>query len=192
MVKVIFIEDVPKVARVGQTKNVADGFARNYLLPQKLAVVEGSQAAIAAAKEMRQKVKQRQLEAAELSTLAEKIEGTEITIEAKVGDNDKLYGSVTAADIAARLTEAAGHEIDKKKVELPEPIRQVGSYDVTVRFMWDLAAGVKVIVKSDTPVAVEEPKAREEEEEPVAEAVPEIDEAVEDLAEEVEAEIEDK
>ena len=191
MVKVIFIEDVPKVARVGQTKNVADGFARNYLIPQKLAVVEGSQAARDAEKEVRRKMKQREAEAAELSTLAEKVEGLEITIEAKVGDKEKLYGSVTAADIAARLTELAGHEIDKKRVELAEPIRQVGSYEVPVRFMWDLAATVTVIVKSDAPEVVEEKKARKVEEEPAAEA-PEIDEAVEDLAEEVEAEIEEK
>ena len=189
MVKVVFIEDVPKVARVGQAKNVADGFARNYLIPQKLAVVEGSQAAKAAEKEMRRKVKQRETEANELSTIAEKIEGLEITIEAKVGDKEKLYGSVTAADIAEHLTEAAGHEIDRKKVELAEPIRQVGSYDVSVRFMWDLAVTVKVIVKSDAPEVVEEKKAREVEEEPAAETA-EIDEAVEDLAEEVEAEIE--
>ncbi len=191
MVKVIFIEDVPKVARVGQSKNVADGYARNYLLPYKLAVVEGSQAAKAADKEMRRKMKQRETEAAELSTLAEKVEGLEITIEAKVGDKDKLYGSVTAADIAERLTEAAGHEIDKKKVELAEPIRQVGTYPVTVRFMWDLSAAVTVIVKSDAPEVVEEKKARKVEEEPAAETA-EIDEAVEDLAEEVEAEIEEK
>ena len=189
MVKVVFIEDVPKVARVGQAKNVADGFARNYLIPQKLAVVEGSQAAKAAEKEMRRKVKQRETEANELSTIAEKIEGLEITIEAKVGDKEKLYGSVTAADIAEHLTEAAGHEIDRKKVELAEPIRQVGSYDVSVRFMWDLAVTVKVIVKSDAPEVIEEKKAREVEEEPAAETA-EIDEAVEDLAEEVEAEIE--
>ena len=188
--KVIFIEDVPKVARVGQTKNVADGYARNYLLPQKLAVVEGSQAAKAAAKEMKQKVKQREMEAAELSQLAEKVDGVEITIEAKVGDNEKLYGSVTAADIAARLTEIAGHDIDKKRVELAEPIRQVGSYDVTVRFMWDLHATARVNVISDAPV-VEEKKARKVEEEPAEEA-PALDEAVEDLAEEVEAEIEEK
>jgi large subunit ribosomal protein L9 len=191
MVKVVFIEDVPKVARVGQAKNVADGFARNYLIPQKLAVVEGSQAAKAAAKEMRRKVKQRETEANELSTIAEKIEGLEITIEAKVGDKEKLYGSVTAADIAGRLTEAAGHEIEKKRVELAEPIRQVGTYPVTIRFMWDLSATVTVIVKSDAPEVVEEKKARKVEEEPAAEA-PEIDEAVEDLAEEVEAEIEGK
>jgi len=191
MVKVIFIEDVPKVARVGQTKSVADGYARNYLLPQKLAVVEGSQAAKAADKEMRHKMKQREAEAAELSTLAEKVDGLEITIEAKVGDKEKLYGSVTAADIAGRLTEAAGHEIDKKRVELAEPIRQVGSYPVTVRFMWDLSATVTVIVKSDAPEVVEEKKARKVEEEPATETTG-IDEAVEDLAEEVEAEIEGK
>ena len=101
--KVVFIEEVPKVARVGQVKNVADGYARNYLIPYKLAVVEGSQAARAAEKEMRHKMKQRELEANEMSEVAEKVDGREITFEAKVGENEKLYGSVTAADIAGRV-----------------------------------------------------------------------------------------
>lgn len=217
--KVIFIEDVPKVARVGQTKTVADGYARNYLLPYKFAVVAGSQAAKAADKEMKRKMQQRELEASEMSKLAEKIEGAEITLEAKVGENEKLYGSITAADIAAELVKIAEHDIDKKKVDLPEPIRQIGSYSVPVRFMWDVIATVKVNVISDAPPVVAEKKAKKTddtepaaeaeapevpaeeeavtaaEEEPKSEAVvdmPEIDEAVEDLAEEIEAEIEEK
>ncbi|MCJ7605606.1 MAG: 50S ribosomal protein L9 [Dehalococcoidales bacterium] len=220
--KVIFIEDVPKVARVGETKTVADGYARNYLLPHRLAVVADSQAAKAADKEMKRKMQQRELEAGEMSKLAKKIEGTEITLKAKVGDNEKLYGSITAADIAEGLSKVAGYDIDKKKIELAEPIRQVGSYDVVVRFMWDVIATVKVNVISDAPpVAVKKVRKAEEtkpaaeadaaeaaeapadeaaaeapeEEEPKAEVVvdmPEIDEAVEDLAEEIEAEIEEK
>lgn len=200
--KVIFIEEVPGVARVGQTKTVAKGYARNYLLPYNIAVVEGSQAAKAAEKEVKSKVQARQLEASEMSNLAEQIDGMELTIEAKVGDNDKLYGSVTAADIAALLSEKAGRDIDKKKVDLAEPIRLVGSYDITVKLMWDVQAGIKVNVISDAPPVVEEkkPRAKKAEEaegeetagtEPTVQ-MPAIDEAVEDLAEEIEAEIEEK
>jgi len=148
-VKVIFIEDVPNVARVGQTREVASGFARNYLLPKKLAVIANSQAAVAMESQLQKKIKQRELEEAEMAQLAEKIEGTEITIRAKVGESEKLYGSVTGADIAEELNRSAGHEIDKKKIEMAEPIRQLGSHDVTVRFTHDITAVIKVNVISD-------------------------------------------
>jgi large subunit ribosomal protein L9 len=148
-VKVIFIEDVPSIARVGQTKTVADGFARNYLLPKKLAVVADSQAAVAIQSQLQKKIKQRELEEAEMAQLAEKIEGTEITLKAKVGESEKLYGSITAADIAEELARSAGYEVDKKKIEIAEPIRHLGSHDVTVRFTHDITAVIKVNVISD-------------------------------------------
>ena len=147
--KVIFIEDVPKIARVGQTRDVADGFARNYLLPRKLAVIAGSQAAVAIQSQLEKKIKQRELEDAEMAKLAEKIEGTEITIKARVGESEKLYGSVTGADVAEELAKSAGHDIDKKKIEMAEPIRQLGTHDVTVRFVHDITAVVKVNVVPD-------------------------------------------
>ena len=232
--KVIFVEEVPGVARVGQAKTVAKGFARNYLLPYKLAVVEGSQAAKAAEKGVRKKIKAREIEASEMSSLAEQVDGVEITLEAKVGEHDKLYGSITATDIAAAVSEKVGRDIDKKKVDLAEPIRFVGSYNVTVKLMWDIMSSVKVNVISDAPPVVEEKKPRAKKEEEAAEAtegteaveseegaeatvsvdaepsveaavseeetaapeavvdMPAIDEAVEDLAEEIEAEIEEK
>jgi len=99
-VKVIFIEDVPNVARVGQTRTVADGYARNYLLPRKLAVLANSQAAIAMEAQLQKKIKQRELEEAEMMELAKKIEGIEITLEAPI----KQAGST---DVTVRLA----HEI---------------------------------------------------------------------------------
>lgn len=158
--KVIFIEDVPNVARVGQTRVVADGYARNFLLPRKLAVIANSQAAVAIESQLKKKIKQRELEEAEMAALAEKIDGIEITIRAKVGESDKLYGSVTGADIAEELSQSAGYEIDKRKIELAEPIRQVGSHDVTVRFTHDITAIIKVNVISDE-VAEEKPEKAE-------------------------------
>jgi large subunit ribosomal protein L9 len=151
-VKVTFLEDVPNVARVGQTRTVANGYARNYLLPRRLAVIADSQAAAAVEGLLKKKVKQRELEDAEMAALAKIIEGTEVTIKAKVGESDKLYGSVTAADIAAALTSAAGREIDKKKVELAEPIRQTGSYRVVVRLAHEITATISVKVISEEAV----------------------------------------
>ncbi len=99
--KVTFLEDVPNIARVGQTRVVADGFARNFLLPRKLAVVADSPAAAAVRARLKRRSRQREIEEAEMKVLAAKIEGTALTIKAKVGENEKLYGSVTGADIAA-------------------------------------------------------------------------------------------
>ena len=147
--KVTFLEDVPNIARVGQTRVVADGFARNFLLPRKLAVVADSPAAAAVQGQINRKVKQRELEEAETKVLAAKIEGTALTIRAKVGEKDKLYGSVTGADIAAALTGSIGREIDKKTVELAEPIRQTGAYQITLRLGHEITAGISVKVVSE-------------------------------------------
>jgi large subunit ribosomal protein L9 len=161
-VKVIFIEDVPRVARVGQTRTVADGYARNYLFPRRLAVLAGSQAATAIEAQLKKKVKQRELEDAQMAELAGQIDGIEITIKAKVGENEKLYGSITSADIAGALSEAAAREIDRKKIELPEPIKQAGSSEVTVRLAHEITAVIKVNVVSEeaveAPPEAEKPK----------------------------------
>jgi large subunit ribosomal protein L9 len=151
-VKVIFIEDVPRVGRVGQTRVVADGYARNYLFPRKLAVLANSQAAVAVESVLKKKVKQRELEEAEMADLAKRIEGIEITIKAKVGENEKLYGSVTGADIAEALSKAAGREIDKKKIDLPEPIKQSGGSAVTIRLAHEISAVITVNVVSEDAV----------------------------------------
>jgi large subunit ribosomal protein L9 len=152
IVKVIFLEDVPRVARVGQTRVVADGYARNYLFPRKLAVLANSQAAAAIDSQLKKKVKQRELEDAEMAELAKKIEGIEITLKAKVGESEKLYGSVTGADIAEALSKEAGCEIDKRKIDLPEPIKQTGSCDVTVRLAHEISAVIMVNVISEEAV----------------------------------------
>lgn len=147
--KVIFIEDVPNVARVGQTRDVANGFARNYLLPKKLAVVADSRDALAMQSQIEKKIKQRELEEAEMAKFAEKITGAEITIKAKVGESEKLYGSVTAADISEELAKSAGHDVDKKLIVIAEPIRQLGPHDVTVRFTHEITATITVNVIPD-------------------------------------------
>ena len=166
--KVIFIEDVTNVARAGQTKEVADGYARNYLFPRKLAVLANSQAAAAVEAHLKKIVKQRALEEAEMAEVARKISGVEITLKAKVGENEKLYGSITGADIAVELSKTISREVDKRKVDLAEPIRQVGVYDVTIRFTHDITAVVSVTVMSDEegaerPIKVEKKAEKAEE-----------------------------
>jgi large subunit ribosomal protein L9 len=159
-VKVIFIEDVPDVALAGETKEVADGFGRNYLIPKKLAVLANSAASNIVEAQMKKVVQKRALAEAEMKELAEKLDGTEITLKARVGEKERLYGSVTGADIAEELGKSTGVTVDKRKIELAEPIRQLGSHDVTVRFTHEISAGVRVIVEAEQ-VAEEKPEKEE-------------------------------
>ncbi len=161
--KVIFLEDVPRVAKVGQTKEVANGYARNYLFPRKLAVLANSSTAAALESHLKKLVKQRVIEEAEMTELAKKIQGVELMFKAKVGEKDKLYGSVTVADIAGELSKAIDREIDKKRIDLAEPIRHVGVFDVTVRFTHEIAAAIVVTVMSDAEGAAVPTRAPKEE-----------------------------
>jgi large subunit ribosomal protein L9 len=153
--KVVFIEDVPDVAMAGDTKEVADGYGRNYLLPQKLAVLANSAASNILEAQMKKVAVKRAQMAKEMGELAEKLNGTEVSITAKVGEKDKLYGSITSADIAGELAKLE-MVVDKRKIELHDPIKEVGSYDVTIRFNQDISAVIKVNVEGE-PVIEEKP-----------------------------------
>lgn len=140
--KVIFLQDLSKVARAGETKEVADGFARNFLLPKGIAVVAGPGAETIVARRQAKMVS----ELAEVNELANKLNGLNISLKAKVGAKDRLYGSITAADIASELNKTAGVNVDKRKVVLDKPIRQLGSYEVPIRLAKDIVPKVNVIV----------------------------------------------
>lgn len=156
--RVIFLKNVPNVASAGETKEVADGYGRNFLIPKKLALLADSPDAAQIAVQLKAILKKT---TEELAGLAQQIEGKEVTIKAKVGAKDRLYGSVTNADIAAELESVTGLAIDKKKIELVEPIRQLGSYEVVIRLGKDTTPKIKVTVtaeekKEEVEVEVEE------------------------------------
>jgi large subunit ribosomal protein L9 len=151
-VKVIFIEDVPNVADAGETKEVADGYGRNYLLPRRLAVLANSAASNVVEAQLKKVALKRAQTEAEMAELAGKLDGLEVTLKARAGAKDKLYGSITSADIADELNSSAGLVVDKRKIELEEPIRQLGSYEVTVRFTHDIAAVIRLTVVGDEVV----------------------------------------
>jgi large subunit ribosomal protein L9 len=144
--KVIFTEDVPNIAKSGQMKEVADGYARNYLIPRKLAVLANSGTLKALATKMEARVKADAQAEIEMKELGESLNGREIFIEAKSGGKERLYGSVTNADIAAELEKATGLEVDKRKIKLLETIHQLGTYDVEIRLSKDIAPKIKVTV----------------------------------------------
>jgi large subunit ribosomal protein L9 len=144
--KVIFIEDVANVAKAGQLKEVANGYARNYLIPKKLAIV-------ATPAEMKKMETHNYAEAqrheradSEFADLADQIGQLTLSLTLKVGVNNRVYGSITAAHIADELAKLTGHEIDKKKIELADPIKKLGDYEVSIHFAKDIIAKVKISV----------------------------------------------
>lgn len=144
--KVIFLKDVPNVASAGEIKEVASGYGRNFLIPQKLALLVNPQAINLMATQRRVKARQQAESEAEFLELAQELDGREITLEARVGAQDHLYGSITNADIAAELQDSAGLVVDKRKIELAEPIRQLGNYEIVVKLAKDIVPKIRVIV----------------------------------------------
>ncbi len=144
--KVVFLQDVPNVARVGEIKEVANGYGRNFLIPQKLALLAKPGATSLAEIQLKMEARAQVQTEAKLVELAHQLEGKEVTLKARVGAKDRLYGSITTADIAAELQNSAGLVIDKKKIELAEPIRQLGSYEVAIRLAKDIIPKIKVTV----------------------------------------------
>ncbi len=152
--KVIFIRDVTNVAKAGDIKNVPDGYARNYLIPKKLAVLADSQATTQHAQVLIKEQREAAAKLGELTALAKEVEGKEVTLKARAG-KEKLFGSITSADIAAALEAEYKLVVDKKKIDLAEPIHQLGSYEVTVRFNADLNPKIKVNVVEETEKSAE-------------------------------------
>jgi len=144
--KVIFIEDVANVAKAGQLKEVANGYARNYLIPKKLAIV-ATPAEMKKMETHNYAEAQRQERAdSEFADLADQIGQLTLNLALKVGVNNRVYGSITAAHIADELAKLTGHEIDKKKIELADPIKKLGDYEVGIHFAKDIIAKVKISV----------------------------------------------
>jgi large subunit ribosomal protein L9 len=143
--KLILREDVYNLGKSGELVTVKDGFGRNYLLPRKMAVLANEQNVRHLAHE-KAVIEARH---AKLKGAAEeqgkKIAGAAVKISRKVGEQDKLYGSVTALDIAESLI-SQGHKVDRRQIHLPEPIKAVGSFEVEVRLHRDVIQKIKVEV----------------------------------------------
>jgi large subunit ribosomal protein L9 len=143
--KVVFIEDVQNVAKAGDVKEVSDGYARNYLLPKKLAMINkpGAANSVKAIIEAKAEVEQ-------AKKLAALIEGKEITLKVKMGAKDRMHGSFTAANIADELKSVIEQDIDKRKIELAEPLKTLGSYDIALKLYKGIEPKIKLnIVEKD-------------------------------------------
>jgi large subunit ribosomal protein L9 len=143
--EIILIEDLKGVGTKGSTVNVKPGFARNYLLPRRLAIPTGTKAANLYQELERQKDLQSDKLMAAARAEAAKVDGLSVNISAQANEEDTLFGSITSADVADAL-KAAGHAVDKRRIEMDDHIKQLGNYDVSVRYYGGVTATVKVWV----------------------------------------------
>lgn len=153
--KVILTQDVEHLGAAGTVQTVKEGFARNYLLPKKLAEI-ATPGTIKQVQERQAALERRiRKQEDELRSLGEKIAATTLHFTARVGDQGRLFGSITAAEIADALTAAVGEEVDRRKVALDEPIRAIGTHRVPVRLVGRLVPEVTVIVAGEGGETVE-------------------------------------
>ncbi len=149
--KVLLIRDVYNLGRAGEIKRVANGYGRNFLIPQKLAVIATPGALKQVEKIQLAAEKRRVALNEEMAGVAEKIKGIELEFTAKVGETGHLYGSITQQMIADAIEEKSGIKIDRHWIE-SQPLREVGSHMIKVRLTFDLIPEVKVTVVSEEEV----------------------------------------
>jgi large subunit ribosomal protein L9 len=148
--KVILLQDVDGLGKVGELKDVANGYARNYLLPKKLAA--GATPQLLANYQQRIAAEQRRLEKQNEQNRqqVERLSQITLTFKARVGRQGRLYGSITSQDIAAGLRESEGIAIDRRMIDLPDPIRALGTYHVPVKLAQKLAPQITVNVVDES------------------------------------------
>lgn len=160
--KVLLTADVEHVGKAGELKVVSGGFGRNYLMPKGLAVIATPGQIRVAEERMAADRRRAELARKDAQALAGRINGVTLRFTVKVGEQDRLYGSVTNADIAEQLKAQTGVEIDRRKIDLDESIKRTGIYPVQVRLMADLVPVLNVIVEGEggpAPEAAAEPEA---------------------------------
>lgn len=139
-IKVLLLQDVQNLGQAGEVYRVAGGYARNYLMPRGMAVL-ATAGAMKQAEEVRQAgIRRRAQERANAEAQAQIIRGKKLLFHANAGENQRLYGSVTAAEIASRLAEEVGFDVDRRKLVMDGALRELGKYEIELRLMADVAA----------------------------------------------------
>ena len=145
--EVILKQDVKGTGKAGQIVKVSDGFARNKLIPSGVAIEATPANKKAFEREQAKLAEKLAQERAEAETFAAKLRGRGVVVKTKVGDNGKLFGSITSIDIAQAIQEQTGEEIDRRKIILDKPIKEVGETEVEIKVFQDISARVKVRVE---------------------------------------------
>jgi len=145
---VVLKEDIPKLGKMGEVVRVRDGYARNYLLPRGLVLVANNKNVRSLEHNKRVIAGRRERVVKDAQTLSEKIAAVSLTITAKAGEEGKLFGSVTNIHIEKALIEKGFH-VERRKIDLTQPIKAIGDYEIPVRLASDVVANVKVSVVSE-------------------------------------------
>jgi large subunit ribosomal protein L9 len=147
--KIVLLVDLPGKGKAGEIRDVSKGYAKNFLLPRGLALV----ATPTVTKQVEARLEKRKLEESidreKLVELSHQIEGKEIRLKARMGVGERLFGSVTAADVAEELSRSVGSAIDKKQVDLEKSFRQTGSYEVAVKLASDIRPKITVVIEAE-------------------------------------------
>ncbi|MCG8352883.1 MAG: 50S ribosomal protein L9 [Chloroflexales bacterium] len=146
--KVLLTQDIEKLGQAGEIKEVAGGFGRNYLVPKGLAVLATPGQIRQAEERIQARRRREEADRRDAEELAARIGGVTLRFTARVGALDRLYGSVTNVDIANKLSEQVGIEVDRRKIDLTDPIKRIGIYPVKVRLMAGLEPIVNVVVEA--------------------------------------------
>jgi large subunit ribosomal protein L9 len=147
--KVVLLEDLPGKGKAGEIKEVSKGYARHFLLPRGLALVATPTVIKQAESRLEKEKLEESIDRDKLVELAQQIEGKEIRFKARMGAGERLFGSITAADIAEELGRAIGSVVDKKKVDIGESLRKTGSYEVAVKLASDLSPQIMVVIEEE-------------------------------------------
>ena len=188
--KVLLTEDIPTLGLAGEVHTVARGYARNYLIPRREAIL-ATKGALKQAEDIRQAaIRKRAQERTNADAQAEVLNGVQLLFNVRAGDNDRLYGSITTSDIAESIEETVEFEVDRRRIALNQPIRELGLYDVTIRLMAEVEATFAVaVVREGEGWADAEQRERDREAAALAEAEAEaaaelVDDALEADSEE--------
>lgn len=176
--KIVLRQDVPKLGEAGTIQTVADGYARNYLIPKGMAVV-ATPGEIKTA-EHNLKVRERKVvrQEEQLQSLADKINGTRLEFTARAGDQGRLFGSITTNDIAEQLNGKIGEDIDRRKIQLTEPLRAIGEHEVEIHLVGRLRPTITVAIAAEGAL-VSEVEGEPVEPEGAEEAAADTEDAVE-------------
>jgi len=147
--KVMLTKDVVNVGIAGEIKDVADGYGRNFLIPRKMAVVAGRGAEVEARRIRDTAARREAKERDEAQELAEQIGNKTVVVRLRVGAEDKVFGAITSEDIALALRQQQQVEVDRRKIDLKEPIKQLGEHVVPLRLHRDVEANINLIVTRD-------------------------------------------
>ena len=147
--KVLLTQDVAGLGKAGEIKKVAAGHGRNYLIPRGLAVLTRPDLVRQAEEQRLSAEKKTVRETADARALAQKMAQMTLTFKAKAGEQDKLYGSITSGDIVEELAKQLGREMDRRKVLLEQPLKQLGSHQVAIKLATDVTAELTVVVERE-------------------------------------------